>query len=98
MTNNKVTTGVTSKQQNNIIVQKITRHVEIFLLFWVNESDPAVKMFSESAQTRMKNIKKASWFDEKVHKVHCPPIQSIQEVKKLFLHGLINMGEKIKLR
>lgn len=36
MTNNKVTTGVTSKQQNNIIVQKITRHVEIFLLFLVN--------------------------------------------------------------
>ncbi|ECC1692589.1 hypothetical protein QF91_000329 [Salmonella enterica subsp. salamae] len=96
MTNNKVTIGTTSKQQNNVIVQKITRHVEIFLLFWVNESDPAVKMFSESAQTRMKNIKKASWFDEKVHKVHCPPIQSIQEVKTVVSAWINKYGGKDK--
>ncbi|EMW0955697.1 TPA: hypothetical protein R6W42_003650 [Citrobacter freundii] len=97
MDDKKVTKGVTAKN-NNVITQKITRHVEIFLLLWVNESDAAVKMFSESAQTRMKNIKKASWFDEKVHKVHCPPVQSIQEIKIVVSAWINKYGGKEKAR
>lgn len=78
-----MTIGLTDKQANNILNQKITRPVELFLLFWVDEDDPGRKMFSESAQTRMRNIKNSSWYNENIHKVHCPPIQAIHEIKTI---------------
>jgi hypothetical protein len=48
----------TSTQENNIHHIKITRKKQLFLLFWIAEEDKAKKLFSEAAQTRLKNIKK----------------------------------------
>ena len=38
---------------------------------------------AEVAQTRLKNIKETNWYDESIHKVHCPPIQAIDEIIKI---------------
>ncbi|MBJ9902068.1 hypothetical protein I5703_05205, partial [Acinetobacter bereziniae] len=49
----------TSTQENNTQHVKITRKKQLFLLFWVAEEDKGKSLFSESAQTRMKNIKRS---------------------------------------
>ncbi|WP_350583434.1 hypothetical protein, partial [Pseudomonas sp. HY2-MNA-CIBAN-0224] len=55
-------TGTTKSTPNNNKKVKISPPIELFLLFWVDEWDSGTKMFSESAQTRLKNIKKSSWY------------------------------------
>lgn len=96
MSADKVTIAVTSKQTNSIFNQKITRPVELFLLFWVDEDDSGRKMFAESAQTRMENIKGSSWYDDKIHKVHCPAIQAIHEIKTITTAWINKYGGKDK--
>ncbi len=51
---------------------------ELILLYWVD--DRGANMMSESAQTRMNNIKKSNWFNTKAHLIHCPPVQRIDEI------------------
>lgn len=79
----KITSGTTSKEQGHVVTQRITRHIQLYLLFWVDEEDSGRRMFSESAQTRMMNIKNSTWFDEAIHKVYCPPIQALHEIKNI---------------
>lgn len=54
--------------------------IELLLLFYVDEWDSGTKMFKEAAQTRLQNIKNSNWYDPSIHKVHCPPIQAIDEI------------------
>lgn len=93
----KVTTGTTKAQGDNIITQQITRPKELFLLFWINEDDKGEKMFSEASQTRLKNIKRASWYDENIHKVHCPPIQAFHEIKTIVSEWIDKYGGRDKV-
>ncbi|WP_096924617.1 hypothetical protein [Escherichia coli] len=93
----KVTTGTTKAQENNIITQQITRPKELFLLFWINEDDKGKKMFSEASQTRLKNIKRAPWYDENIHKVHCPPIQAFHEIKTIVSEWIDKYGGRDKV-
>lgn len=72
----------TEKVIENVNVKceiKIVR-IELLLLFYVDELDQGTKMFREAAQTRLKNIKNSDWYDSSIHKVHCPPIQTIDEI------------------
>jgi hypothetical protein len=96
MSDKKTTLGKTSTATNNIVHQKITRHTELFLLFWVDEEDSGRKMFSEAAQTRLKNIKESSWFNDTIHKVHCPPIQAFHEMKNIISFWINKYGGKSK--
>jgi hypothetical protein len=52
----------------------------LHLLFYVSEEHKGKFMISESAQTRLQNIKKQSWFDDNIYKAFCIPIQSIDEI------------------
>lgn len=96
----KTTTGITKKAPNNIVHQVITRPKELFLMFWVDENYDGRKMFSEAAQTRMNNIKKEEWYDEKIHKIHCPPIQSLDEINKIIISwvNIYDGADKAKVR
>lgn len=86
-----------SKPNNNKIV-KISSPIELFLLFWVDEWDSGTKMFSEAAQTRLKNIKKSSWYNSNIHKVHCPPIQALQEIQIIINNYIKIYGGKSKAK
>lgn len=76
----------------------ISHPKELFLLFWIDEQDSGRKMFSESAQTRMNNIKKQNWYNNKVHKVHCPPIQALQEIQIIINNYIKKYGGRTKVR
>lgn len=54
--------------------------IELLLICYINEGHKGNTLMAEVAQTRLKNIKKSSWYDSSIHKVHCPPIQSIDEI------------------
>ena len=91
-------TGTTKSTLNNNKKVKISPPIELFLLFWVDEWDSGTKMFSESAQTRLKNIKKSSWYKSSIHKVHCPPIQALQEIQVIINNYIKKYGGKSKVR
>lgn len=96
-----VTEGRTSTTKNNIVTQKITRPqpmLESILLFWVNVDDRGRKMFAEACQTRLQNIKNASWYKETIHKVHCPPIQAIHEIGPIVDKWIEKYGGKDKIK
>jgi hypothetical protein len=52
----------------------------LILLFYIDEDHKGKHMISESAQTRLQNVKKNSWYDDKIYKAHCIPIQSVDEI------------------
>jgi|GEM_PF-734786 len=54
--------------------------IELFLIFYIDEDHKGNTLMAEVAQTRLKNIKESDWYDTSIHKVHCPPIQSIDEI------------------
>lgn len=71
---------------------------ELFLLFWVKDGDIGQKLFAEAAQTRMNNIKRTPWYDEKIHKVHCPPIQTLNEVQGIIKRWTKYYGGKTRIK
>lgn len=90
--------GTTKSKPNNSKKVKISPPIELFLLFWVDEWDSGTKMFSESAQTRLNNIKKSSWYNENIHKVHCPPIQALQEIQVIINNYIEKYGSKEQVK
>ncbi|WES69880.1 hypothetical protein [Superficieibacter sp. HKU1] len=46
----------------------------------------------------MKNIKNSLWYDESVHKVHCPPVQSIGEIANVITSWVNKYGGKQKAK
>lgn len=105
MTNGRISSGETAPPPNkdgvNIKPVNITRQkIQLILLFWVKERDKGSlrytgnALFSETAQTRANNIKKSSWYDEKKHKIHCPPIQAIHEVGTIVQNWITKYGGK----
>lgn len=52
----------------------------LYLLFYVSNNDHGDEMFAEAAETRLRNIKNSSNYNELIHKVHCIPIQDISEI------------------
>lgn len=98
----------------NTVEVKISRPKELILLFWVDEEDKQLAessngdfygksdrtLFSESAQTRMQNIKKSDWYNENIHMIHCSPIKAFHEIKIIVDNYIKKYGgkEKIKTR
>lgn len=70
--------------------------VLLFLIFYIDENHIGKKMIAEAAQTRLKNIKNSKWYDESKHKVHCPPIQSLEEIKEIVSRYIKIYGGKNK--
>ncbi|NHB59050.1 hypothetical protein G9F32_13665 [Acinetobacter sp. 194] len=95
MANNDSTTsnGMTTPEGNQV-TQKITRKKLLFLFFWIAEEDKAKNVFSESAHTRMKNIKRTNWFDESIHKIHCPPVHKFSEFQSITDYWVNQYGGK----
>jgi len=98
MANNQLNTsnGITALEGTQI-TQKITRKKSLFLFFWIAEEDKAKNVFSESAHTRMKNIKRTDWFDENIHKVHCPPVHKFSEFQSITDYWFKEYGGKNKV-
>lgn len=79
--------------QNEILT---TKTIDLFLLFWVNENKSGTNMMSESAQTRQKNIKNSNWYNSAIHKIHNPPIQSLDEIQKIINNYIKKYGGEDK--
>ena len=47
------------------------------MLFFIDEDHKGRLMISESCQTRLQNIKKISWYDEKKYKAFSIPINKL---------------------
>lgn len=69
--------GDTSFQHVTLEIKEI---LILFLLFYIDEDHRGKYMISEAAQTRLQNIKKYKWYDDKIYKVNCIPIQSVDEI------------------
>lgn len=52
----------------------------LYLIFYIDENHKGKLMISESAQTRLKNIKKQNWYDGNIHQAFCVPLQSVDEI------------------
>lgn len=99
MPDKKVTTGTTSTQENNIIHQKITRAKELFLLFWVDESDDSRRAFFEEAcMTRFYNIVNSPYYKKEKHKVHFAAISKFDQIKGIIANRIDQYGGKNKAR
>lgn len=59
---------------------EIKENLILFLIFFIDEDHHGKHMISEAAQTRLQNIKKNDWYDDKKYKTHCIPIQSVDEI------------------
>lgn len=97
----KVTSDTTEESEKNKVKtkkQNITRPMELILLFWIDENWKGRTMMAESAQTRMQNIKNAGWYNENIHKVHCPPIQALHEIGPIVQNWTNNYGGKEKIK
>lgn len=92
----QISTAVTALMENNTHHVKITKKKQLFLLFWIAEEDKGKNLFSESAQTRMKNIKKQQGYNEETHKVHCPPLHSFSEIQIIINNWIEHYGGKSK--
>ena len=92
----QISTARTSTQENNTQHVKITRKKQLFLLFWVAEEDKGKSLFSESAQTRMKNIKRSDVYNHEIHKVHCPPLHTFSEIQIIINNWIEHYGGKSK--
>lgn len=79
--------------QNEILT---TKTIDLFLLFWVNENRRGKNMMSESAQTRQKNIKNSNWYNSAIHKIHNPPIQSLDEIEVIINNYIKKYGGEDK--
>jgi len=73
----KEVNGDTSFQD---VTLEIKKKLILILLFYIDEDHKGKFMISESAQTRLQNVKKNSWYDNKTYKAHCIPIQSVDEI------------------
>ncbi|AYN01635.1 hypothetical protein MQX03_14415 [Chryseobacterium aahli] len=62
------------------IIEGIKEDVFLYLIFFIDEDHKGKLMISEGSQTRLKNIKKQSWYDDKKHKAFSIPIQSVDEI------------------
>ena len=62
------------------VTLEIKEKLILILLFYIDEDHKGKFMISESAQTRLQNVKKNSWYDNKTYKAHCIPIQSVDEI------------------
>jgi hypothetical protein len=62
------------------VTLEIKEKLILFLLFYIAEEYKGKYMISESAQTRLQNVKKSTWYDNKIYKAHCIPIQSVDEI------------------
>lgn len=71
---------------------------ELFLLFWVKDGDIGQKLFAEAAQTRLNNIKREPWYDPNIHKVHAPPIQTLNEVQVIIDNWTKYYGGKTRIK
>lgn len=96
-TNSLITSSDITTPDGNTAVQKITRKTLLFLFFWIAEDDPGRNMFSESAHTRMKNIKRTDWYDEDIHKIHCPPVHKFTEFQSITDNWINNYGGEEKV-
>lgn len=88
----QISNARTSSEENNTHHIRITRKKQLFLLFWIAEEDKGRKLFSESAQTRMQNIKKMQEYDEEIHKVHCPPLHTFSEIQTIIDNWIEHYG------
>lgn len=94
-------------------IKNISRPAELFLLFWVDEIEPTVDtswnptghltgrdFFKEAAQTRLINLKTEVWYNSRIHKIHCPPIQYFSEIQTIIDNYLNKYGgvNKVKIR
>lgn len=79
--------------QNEILT---TETIDLFLLFWVNENKSGTTMMSESAQTRQKNIKNSNWYNSAIHKIHNPPIQTLDEIEVIINNYIKKYGGEDK--
>lgn len=68
--------------------------VLLYLLFYVTKNHHGDSLFAESAQTRLQNIKASNGYDDKKHKVHCPPIQDLGEIATIVSRYIARYGGK----
>lgn len=71
--------------------------IELFLIFYIDEDHKGNTLMAEAAQTRLKNIKNSDWYDSSIHKAHCPPIQSIEEIIEIVPRYYEKYGGKGKV-
>lgn len=62
------------------IINGIREEIFLYLIFFIDEDHKGKLMISEASQTRLKNIKEKSWYDDKKHKAFSIPIQSVDEI------------------
>lgn len=97
ITAGQTSTGRTSTEENNTKHIAITRKKQLFLLFWVAEEDKGKNFFSESAQTRLINLKTLEGFDNNIQKVHNPPLHGFAEIQKIIDYWVNHYGGKNKV-
>lgn len=61
-------------------IKREPQKVLLHLLFFIDEDHKGRNMIKEAAQTRLQNIKANKWFDDKIYKAFCIPIQSVDEI------------------
>jgi hypothetical protein len=69
----------------------------LFLLFWV-KGKFGDALFTEAPKTRMHNIKRAKWYNEKVHEVHCIDIEDLSDIIDVTARYIERFGGKSKVR
>lgn len=72
--------GVSHGTYEDIQRDSVKESIFLYLFFFVSEDHKGMHMISEACQTRLKNKKKQSWYDDKIHKAFSIPIQSIDEI------------------
>lgn len=100
----KLTKGMLEDTPNHTVVQKISRPVELILLFWLNERNMGSffytdrDMFKAAADTRARNIEKAPWYIKDLHKIYKLPFVAVHDIGT-HVYELINQYEgKAKIR
>ncbi|MCX2765083.1 hypothetical protein OQJ66_20030 [Aquimarina muelleri] len=94
----KVYAYINNEEEANVACKIKFEPIELLLLFYVDEWDPGTKMFKEAAQTRLNNIKNSDWYDPSIHKAHCPPIQTIDEIIEIIPKYYDKYGGKGKVQ
>jgi hypothetical protein len=90
--------STTSPVENSIRKEiKIPPVKLLFLFFWVKGKFGG-HLYSEGAKTRMRNIKKSSWYREGIHEIHCPDIEDISEILDIIPRYIEKFGGKSKVR
>lgn len=78
----KYSVGKTSAQPNHIVHVRLTKKVQLFILFWVDEYDNARTFFEKASQTRSIILKTSKDYDPMIHKIHLVALQRFSHIQQ----------------